>query len=396
MHRLSQKEPHIITLIIMSSFASMGAVIFTPALPQLSTFFNISTNRAQLAITLFLVGYAIGQLIYGPLSNRYGRKAALFIGIGIATAGSIVSILSEPLNSFVFLILGRLLEALGSSAGLVTSFTIVNDHYYPEDARKIISYMMLAFAVVPGIATLIGGALVSHYHWISCFYFLLVYGLLLIVPVMRLAETIATKDTKALSANKILKNYLLAIKNKRLRLTAIFFGLTSMCIYVYAASAPLIAISYLHFSTSTFGLLGLIPFIGTGLGALTSAKLSQRFSSKILIKAGLMIEFIATILMCILFYLNVVNLFLLITFGFIFMFGGCIIISNAASDASTQLEDKANASAIMNFINIGMAVLGTFILAVTSGSPILKLPTIFLIAMIIMFGLWQFLPKKHV
>src|SRR5579863_5021478 len=156
LHRLQQREPHILILIVMSSFASMGAVIFTPALPQIAEYFHISLGHSQLTITLFLLGYAIGQLIYGPLSNRFGRKPAFFIGVFISTIGSIISIISEPLHSFTFLILGRLLEALGSSAGLVIAFTIISDHYYPEQARRVIAYLMLAFAIVPGVAVFIG------------------------------------------------------------------------------------------------------------------------------------------------------------------------------------------------------------------------------------------------
>src|SRR5579862_7081688 len=112
-HRLNQKEPHILILIIMSSFASMGAIIFAPALPEIAQYFHISQGHSQLTITLFLLGYAVGQLIYGPLANRLGRKPAFYIGIVIATIGSVVSIVSEPLHSFGFLIFGRMLEALG-------------------------------------------------------------------------------------------------------------------------------------------------------------------------------------------------------------------------------------------------------------------------------------------
>src|SRR4029078_3396446 len=125
-HRLEQKEPHIFILIIMCSFASMGAIIFTPALPEIGQFFHVAQGHSQLTISLFLLGYAIGQLIYGPLANRFGRKPAFFIGVFIATLGSLFSILSEPLQSFGLLIFGRVLEALGSSAGLVISFTIIN------------------------------------------------------------------------------------------------------------------------------------------------------------------------------------------------------------------------------------------------------------------------------
>lgn len=393
-HRLQQKEPHILTLIIMSSFASMGAVIFTPALPELAQYFQISQGHSQLTITLFLLGYAIGQLIYGPLANRLGRKSAFYLGILVATIGTIISILSEPFNSFGLLIFGRMLEALGSSAGLVISFTMINDHYYPEQARRIIAYLMLAFAVVPGVATFIGGLLVTHWHWISCFYFLLIYGLLLTIPASRLAETATELDKNALYFKQIQQNYTIAIKNKLLRNTTLFFGLAGMCIYIYVSLVPFIAIHNLKISPEEFGVIGLIPFLGTALGSITSAQIAHLLSAKKLIALGFCIQIFASALLAILFYFSFITLFVLISCGFIFMFGGCLIISNGASIATSTLKDKANASAIMNFINVGLSVLGTFILAVVPGSPIIKLPVSFLLAMALMGAVWIRLKSK--
>ncbi|OGT31543.1 MAG: hypothetical protein A3E87_00320 [Gammaproteobacteria bacterium RIFCSPHIGHO2_12_FULL_35_23] len=392
-YRLDQKEPALITLIVMSSFASMGAVIFTPALPAIADYFKVSDGHSQLTVTLFLVGYALGQLIYGPLSNRFGRKKAFYIGIMVATLGSLISIFSEPLNSFGFLILGRMLEALGSSAGLVISFTIINDHYFPEQARRIISYMTLAFAVVPGVALFIGGLLISHFHWISCFYFLLIYGLLLAIPVSRLMETAKKIDLRALYFKDILINYSIAFKNKTLRYISLFFGLSAMCIYGYAASAPFIAIHDLGISPEKFGIIGLIPFIGTGLGSLVSAHLSKTLSAKTVIKMGWAIEAIASLFFAILFYLGIISFLILIIAGFVFMFGGCLVMSNCTSIATSKLDDKANASAVMNFINVGMSVFGTFLLAITPGDAVFKLPGIFILALVCMFGVWQFIKR---
>ena len=158
----------------------------------------------------------------------------------IATLGSLISIASEPLHSFTALITGRLLEALGSSAGLMIAFTIIGDHYYPEQARRIVAYLMLAFAIMPGIATCIGGILVTHFHWISCFYFLLIYGLLLIIPATCLVETAQELKTDALHVRQIFKNYGVAFKNRLLICTTFFFGLSGVCVYLYVASSPFI------------------------------------------------------------------------------------------------------------------------------------------------------------
>src|SRR5215471_11711867 len=93
--KLLGKEPHIVSLMLLSAFAGMGAILMTPALPQIAKYFNISTGTSQLTVTSFLLGYALGQLIYGPIANKFGRKPAFFLGIAIATLGSIFSILSS-------------------------------------------------------------------------------------------------------------------------------------------------------------------------------------------------------------------------------------------------------------------------------------------------------------
>ena len=392
--KLNQKEPHIFTLVIMSSFASMGAVIFTPALPEISEFFGISQGRSQLTITLFLVGYALGQLIYGPCANYFGRKKTFLIGVLIATIGSIASIFSEQFHSFNLLILGRLFEALGSSAGLVISFTIINDHYFPNQARKIIAYIMLAFSIIPGIATFTGGILITNFHWISCFYFLLFYGLFIEIPVYRLAETAINFDKKALKIKNIKTNYTLAFKNSILRNTALFYSMTGMCVYSYAATAPFIAMHTLHISAEKFGILGLIPFLGTGLGSIVSAKYSAQLSAKKMIQIGFVLEILSALTLVALFSLHIINLFVLISCGFVFMFGGCLIVSNAASMATSTIDDKANASAVMNFINVGMAVVGTFILSVLPGTPEFRLCVVLILALILMSLLWMKLDFK--
>jgi DHA1 family bicyclomycin/chloramphenicol resistance-like MFS transporter len=387
-HRLNQKEPHILILIIMSSFASMGAIIFAPALTAISKYFAISDSHSQLTITLFLLGYALGQLIYGPLSNRFGRKPAFYIGIAIATVGFVISIMSESLHSFDALILGRLLEALGSSAGLVLSFTIISDHYYPEQARRIVAYLMLAFAIVPGVGTFIGGLLTSHFHWISCFYFLLFYGLLLIIPAALLEETAKELQKDATQPKQILKNYRIAFTNKLLITTTLFFGFSGNCIYLYIATTPFIAINQLYLSPEAYGIVGLLPFIGTALGSFLSVKLAATLSIKRLMFIGFMIVVSAMLGLSIFFYFNIVNLLVLISCGFILMLGNCIIIGNGASIATSTAKDRANASAVMNFINVGMLVIGTFLFAVIPGSPIIKLPISFLIIMFCMGVVW--------
>ena len=153
-------EPHknisFFTLLLLISFASVNAVLFTPALPNVAAFFSISNEAAQQTITWFLIGYALGQLIYGPLANRFGRKPALYLGIGLQIMSSLVCVAAGFLHLYSVLLLGRFLLALGSGVGLKMTFTLVNECYVPKIASQKIAYLMLAFAITPGLGIALG------------------------------------------------------------------------------------------------------------------------------------------------------------------------------------------------------------------------------------------------
>ena len=149
----------IYTLIILVSFASVAAVLFTPGLPVLQREFQLDTAQTQLTISLFLLGYTIGPLIYGPLANRHGRKNMLYCGISIAFVASLFCAISSYSASFNLFLLARFMSAIGASAGLTLTFTIVNDVFTDIDYRRtMIAYVTLAFAIMPGLAVFVGGS----------------------------------------------------------------------------------------------------------------------------------------------------------------------------------------------------------------------------------------------
>lgn len=378
--RLNTREPHLVSLIILSAFASMGAVLITPALPEMVTYFNISEGYAQLTVTLFLIGYAAGQLIYGPLANRFGRKPAFYTGIVIATIGSIVSILSAPERSFSLMLVGRLLEALGSSAGLVTSFTIISDFYYPAQARKITSYMMMAFAIVPGVALFLGGIISQYLHWEVCFYFLLAYGLVLFYPAYKLPETLQNKDLSAVKIKRIRRSYFEVFTNKVLITYSLLFGMSCMLPYVFSADGPFIGIHVIGLSAGNYGMIALIPTFGMLIGSIFSAQLTKRFSANKLIAFGALLELCASIVMLVLFLLGVINALSLFVPMFFIFSGHAFVSGNGSSSAMYFAIDKANGSAVMSFICVGMPVVGTLVLVLLNVQTATVMPIIFICA----------------
>lgn len=382
--RLNTKEPQLVSLVILCAFASMGAVLMTPALPKIVTFFNVTEGRAQLTVTLFMLGYALGQLIYGPLANRYGRKPAFYIGITVATLGSVFSILAGPVESFSLLLVGRLFEALGASAGLVTSFTVIADFYFPAQSRRITSYLIMAFAIVPGVSVFVGGMLTQYFSWESCFYFLLIYGLFLFYPAYKLPETLLEKHYDAIKLNRIHRSYREVFKNKPLVRYALLYGFSGAIVYVFSADAPFIGIHKIGLTASHYGMLALLPTIGMLIGGIFSARVSARFSAQQLLWLGVGVEFLFAVLMLVAFLIHWVTIYTLLVPMFFIYFGHALIAGNASSSAMYFALDKANGSAVMNFVCLTMVVLGTMVLAVSHVRSPAFMPLIFLVLTVLL------------
>ncbi len=378
-YRLNVKKPTLFTLIVLISYGSIGAALFTPAIPSLMDRFDISASVAQLTVMIYLVGYSLGQLIYSPLAKRYGRKPALYIGIGISLVGTFFCAIAGPLNSFTLLVISRLIASLGASAGLSLTFMIICDYYYEKHARKITAYTMVAFAVIPGIAIAIGGFLVAYLGWESCFYFLLLYGLFTLYLVFRLAETGNGKEKEAIKMRIVFSAYRRDFKNRILVLYSIMIGATTAIIYIFAATAPVIIIGMMGISADKFGLFNLIPAGGYFLGNFVAARFASFLKIKTVLKLGVTFMGIGLLILAILFYGGWVGPLTLFFPMFIVYFGVPLFYSNATVLATFRVPDKPNASSIMSFLNIGGAVVGLIFIELLHSNPIYAMPSVFIV-----------------
>lgn len=381
------------TLLLMISFASVNAVLFTPALPAIATFFGISDGVAQLTITWFLIGYAMGQLIYGPIANRFGRKPALYAGIILQIVSSFICIFAGLIHAYYMLVLGRLLLALGSGVGLKMTFTLVNETYEPIIASQKLSYLMIAFAITPGLGIMVGGYLSSHFDWTSTFYASAMYGVILLLLVTRLPETNKDLDFDALKINHLISGYIAQFKNIRLVSGGLLMGGATCFVYVFAALAPFIAINIMHMEVSTYGIANLLPPIGLVLGSFTSAQLAKISKPSFIIRLGIMIALIGSILMLALVLIKSSPTLTLFIPMMICYFGLALVFANASTMAMSNTLDKAHGSAVMNFINMGLVTLVVLSMGEVSISPFL-LPVVYIAICIFMASLNKFAFKE--
>lgn len=357
-----QEKIHIsfITLLLMISFASVNAVLYTPALPELKQFFHLSDGQAQLTMLSFLCGYALGQLIYGPIANRLGRKPAMYCGISLQILSCLACVASGGLNMYSLLVIGRFFQAVGSGVGLKMTFTLVNECHEAQTASEKIAYLTLAFAVTPGLAVALGGVLASHYGWESCFYALASYGVFLLLLSLRLPETLVVKDMNAFKIQHLLASYYRQFKDITLVSGGLLMGCCSSFVYLFASIAPFVAINLMGMNSAEYGLANLLPPIGLLAGSLSSARLAKMVPLNKLIRTGIVITLSGSFIMIIAIYLHLSAVFSLFAPMMIIYFGLCFVLANAAVIAMHKVVDKAHGSAVMSFLNMGLATLAVF------------------------------------
>lgn len=388
MQLVKSDKPQFFILLMLVSFGSVGAVLFTPALPTIKTFFGLTVGEAQFTITAYLIGYALGQLPYGPLANRFGRKKALYIGLSLGIIGSLLCALSGPLNSFALLIIARFIQALGACVGLKISFTMIADVYNQTEATKKISRILLSFAIMPGIAVAIGGFLTKLFNWESCFYFLSLFGAVMLFFATRLPETAKSFDAHAFKARSIIGGYGLNFKNRRLVISGLMMGFGSAVIYIFSSKAPFIGISLIGLAPEVFGTYNLIPLIGMLLGTLLAARLAGRFPILNILLFGIISSFLTTFIMLIPFAMGILNVWTLF-FPMIFIYlAESIIYANVSSFGLASAKNKANGSAVLNFINLTTTVLGVLLAEFIYPESAILMPISFMIAFFIMIFLW--------
>ena len=304
-------------------------------------------------------------------------------------------VFSGMLNDYSIMVLGRFLLALGAGVGLKMTFTLVSECYEPIIASQKISYLMLGFAITPGLAVALGGLLTTYYDWESCFYAGAIYGLLFILLLSKFPETLKTSnvDLNALKIGHLTRSYVSVFKNSGLVAGGLLMGGSTCFVYVFAALAPFIAMNLLGMNSQQYGLANILPPIGLILGSLLSARLSKNCALNSIIRIGLTITCIGVALMLMAVNIGLPPVLSIFTPMIVIYFGLSLIMANASSVAMSHVTDKAHGSAVMSFVNMGTATLVVLSLGYFSISSAL-LPAVFVGLCFLMIGVYKWLTSR--
>lgn len=254
--------------------------------------FKVGENQIAFTLTSYFIGITIGQLIYGPIIDKYGRRNPLLISLLLFIITTLGCALANSLNMMIVL---RFIQALGASAGMVSALAIITDVFEPEERPKAFSLVMTVLGVAPIISPSLGSFLVAAYKWETVFYAITGYGALVAILIFFfLPETSRFKSAEKLQIKKILTNYVTVLKNKIFSLHAIGGSMANAVIFAFVAASPAIFMGHYRIAPKEFGLLYGISATGAMAGNYLNGVLVRRIQFKKMMMIGAMILFVLT------------------------------------------------------------------------------------------------------
>ena len=359
--------PFILLLGSLTAFDPLSIDMYLPAFPQIGKSFSVSTSSIELSLSAFFIGLALGQLIYGPLADIYGRKKPLIIGMIIYLLASFGCSLSTNIEMFIGF---RVLQALGGCAGMVITRAIVSDLFEKKRAAHIYSMLMLVMGVAPILAPLLGGYITKYFGWHVIFYFLAVMSLISIsCTAIFLPEThkpIPSTAPKRRPLNYLkitFTGYLDLLKDTHFMSYSVSAGLMRAAMFAYIAGSPFVFISLFNIPAEKYGWI----FGTNALGIIGASQINRlllrRYPLEYIYKNTMYFSgFMAAILLFNSIYFHsllslIIPLFLLITsMGFIFP-------NSAALGLSNQGHRAGMASALLGTIQWSIAFFSSYLVS---------------------------------
>jgi MFS transporter, DHA1 family, multidrug resistance protein len=259
-------------LALFTFSGTLGMHIFVPALPDAARDLGAGISAMQMTVSLYIFGLAVGQLGYGPLSDRFGRRPVLMAGLALYTAAGLAAALAPGANS---LIAARLFQALGGCAGLVLGRAIVRDTAAPREAARRLALMNLMVTVGPGLAPLVGGALASAAGWRSIFFVLTALGVADLLFAWRLLPETGP-SASSVKASALARDYGRLLRSPAFLGYSIGGGCATTSLYAFLAAAPFIFTQQLHRPAGEVGIYLTILVSGVWLGSVLASRLIAR------------------------------------------------------------------------------------------------------------------------
>ncbi|PCI86413.1 MAG: multidrug transporter [Hyphomicrobiales bacterium] len=373
-------------LIAIASIGTLALNIFVPSMPSLVTSLSTTQSMAQLTLTFYLLSLAFAQLIVGPLSDKYGRRPILLLGILIYVIASLASAFAINIET---LISARIFQALGGCCGIVITRAIIRDVYSKSKGVVILSYLTAAITLAPMLAPILGAFLDQWASWRASFYFVAAFGVLIgLIALKGLYET-NFNLTKSMNFSTIPAQYWSLLKEPEFLGYALAVAFNNSVFFSFIAGAPFIIADVMHLGPSTYAFYFLLVSGGYMAGNFLAGRFANKIKTQKMINIGIIIMLVG--IMAALYGYSIGYSHPIILFGpmgFIALSAGLISPNAIAGLLNVRPDIAGTAAGLSGFLQMLSGALGTFMVGTfhqQSGFSMVGFMTFFAILMVISF-----------
>jgi len=256
---------------------------YLPSFPDIEATFGISRALLSQSLSVYLAAFAASTLLWGPLSDRVGRRLVIMVSLSLYVLASAGCALADNATTFIVL---RTLQGFAASGGLIAGRAMIRDAHDAESAHRAMSQVTLVFALAPAIAPLLGAWLHDHYGWRSVFWFLCLFGMLLIGMAAYTRETLSEAQRQSVQPLVVARVYGKTLQHRQFPLMVLSLGFTFAGMFLYIAGAPTVIYDFLGLGVDDFGVQFIPMVAGLMLGAFVSSRMSHRRSPVWIVSSG--------------------------------------------------------------------------------------------------------------
>jgi MFS transporter, DHA1 family, multidrug resistance protein len=371
-HRMSERRTTFLGA-LLTTLGPISMAIYTPAMPELVRAFGTTEAAIKLSLSMFFAGFALAQLVAGPLSDALGRKAATLIFLAIYLAGSTLAVLAPSVE---FILAARLIQGIGASVGVVVGRAIVRDLFVGPEAARILNTVGIFLAVGPAMGPTLGGLTLAAFNWHAVFLLMVGFGILAgLCTLIFLRETVQP-DLARLQPARLLSAYGEVAGNLQFIAACVVLAGTVGALYAQATMLPFVLINKVGLSPTQFGVGMLMQSGFYLLGSLTLKLVVKRLGGPRAALTGISLCGIGGLIMALSvafvppFFLSIMGPVAICTFGLAFLTPHVITVSMAPFP-----HIAGSASAMTGFIQMTAGFIGG-IAAATIGDPLTAFGTI--------------------
>lgn len=384
------------TMAILSTlmaFASISTDMYLPAMPVMAVALGSDAGRLEWTISGYLIGFSLGQLVWGPVSDRLGRRLPIAAGLVLFIIGSAGCAMSASVTA----LLGwRAVQAVGACASVVIARAIVRDLYRGSHAAQLMSTLMTVMAVAPLLGPSVGGLILHVAPWPAIFWTLVAVGGATLLALWALPETLAAARRTRAPLRHALRAYAQLLRHEALLgyggVAGFYFGAS----FAYVAGSPFLYISYFHLTPQWYGIVFAAGIVGIMLANQINARLLKRFSGDTLIRAGVSVAALAALLSTFNARAGWGGLAGIVAPLLVVIAANGFITANAIAGALSCFDEGAGAvSALLGCVQYGTGMLGSALVGLFADAtprPVTGVIAVMCVAS--MLCAWLLLPSR--